>query len=329
VRGLVGYRGEGVFRGFNHATQLKRQPGSSFKPLAVYGAALEKGYTPASMLYDGVLDVAGYRPQDWDHQTRGQVTMLEAIVQSWNIPAVWLLHEMGIGTGMGFAQRLGIPLAEKEDRNLGLALGGLATGVSPLDMAQAYSAFANQGVMHAAHAITKITTRDGHVLVEAAPASSQVMTPATASTMTLMLQQAVARGTGQLAALERPAAGKTGTTELPAMEEFAAAVPTSAKDAWFVGYTPELTAAIWVGYDRTDKDHYINTAGGSVPAKLFREIMTRSLQGVPVTDFLLSAPLQTPSPVQTNETNSNQSDKKQNGSSDQGEGRKGKGKMWW
>jgi penicillin-binding protein 2A len=234
---------------------------------------------------------------------------------------------MGIDTGMGFAQKLGIPLAAKEDRNLGLALGGLSTGVSPLDMAQAYSAFANQGVMHAAHAITKITTRDGHVLVEAAPTSSQVMTPATASTMTLMLQQAVARGTGQLAALERPAAGKTGTTELPATEEFAAAVPTSAKDAWFVGYTPELTAAIWVGYDRTDKDHYINTAGGSVPAKLFREIMTRSLQGVPVTDFVLSAPVQAQVPAQA--PSPDQSNKKQNGKSDQGGGHNGKGKKWW
>ncbi|WP_290439079.1 penicillin-binding transpeptidase domain-containing protein [Paenibacillus sp. GP183] len=277
-----------------------------------------------------MLDEAGYRPQDWDRQTRGQVTMLEAIVQSWNIPAVWLLHEMGIDTGMGFARKLGIPLAEQEDRNLGLALGGLATGVSPLDMAQAYSAFANQGVMHAAHAITKITTRDGHVLVEAAPASSQVMSPATASTMTLMLQQAVARGTGRLAALERPAAGKTGTTELPATEEFAAAVPTSAKDAWLVGYTPDLTAAIWVGYDRTDKDHYLNTAGGSVPAKLFREIMTRSLQGVPVADFVLSAPVQAqvsaqdPNPVQSDQTN-----KKQSGKSDQGGGHNGKSKKWW
>jgi penicillin-binding protein 2A len=285
VRALMGYRGEGVFRGFNHATQLQRQPGSSFKPLAVYGAALEKGYTPDSVLYDGVLDVAGYRPQDWDHQTRGQVTMLEAIVQSWNIPAVWLLHEIGIDTGMDFARKLGIPLAAKEDRSLGIALGGLATGVSPLSMAQAYGAFADQGVMHAAHAITKIATKDGHVLVEAVPTSSQAMQPATAASMTRMLQQAVARGTGHNAALARPTAGKSGTTELPDTAEFAAAGSGSAKDAWFVGYTPELTAAIWLGYDRTDHDHYLSTSGGAVPAILFREIMTRALQDVPVTDF--------------------------------------------
>lgn len=285
IRGLVGYRGDGVFRGFNHATQLRRQPGSSFKPVAVYAPALEQGYRMDSLLYDGPLDIAGYRPQNWDHQTRGQVTMTEAVVNSWNIPAVWLLHEIGIGTGMDFLKKLRIPLDEKGDRTLSLALGGLSAGVAPLHMAQAYSAFANLGVMHEAHAITKITTKDGHLLVEAAPQATQVMQPATAYSVTLMLQQAVARGTGQLAALERPTAGKSGTTELPDTEVFAGVTRASAKDAWFVGYTPELTAAVWLGYDRTDREHYLTTSGGKAAATLFREILSRSLADTPIVNF--------------------------------------------
>ncbi len=285
IRAMVGYRGEGVFRGFNHASQLERQPGSAFKPLAVYGPALEKGYTPSSLLYDGKLDIGGYRPENWDHRTRGQVTMTEAIVQSWNIPAVWLLQEIGIDAGMSFAKKLGIPLDAKEDRTLGIALGGLSRGVSPLQMAQAYAAIANSGVMVPAHAITQIKTKDGHLLVEAVPQPLQAMQPATAYRLTLMLQEAVARGTGRHAALERPTAGKSGTTELPDTGEFAGLEGAGAKDAWFAGYTPELTAAVWVGYDRTDRNHYLTTSGGAVPAVLFREILSRGLVGAPVTGF--------------------------------------------
>jgi penicillin-binding protein 2A len=297
IRALIGYRGDGVFRGFNHATQLKRQPGSTFKPLVVYGPALEKGYTPSSPLYDGPLDLNGYRPEDWDHQYRGVVTLDEAIVKSWNVPAVWLLNEIGIDTGMNFAKRLGITLA-KEDRTLGIALGGLSSGVSPLQMAQAYSAFANLGTMHAAHAITKIATGDGHVLVENKSQPVQVMSPSVAYTMTLLLQDAVQRGTGQHAALPRPTAGKSGTTELPDTPEFADAGANSAKDAWFVGYTPELTAAVWLGYDKTDRDHYLTTSGGAVPAVLFREIVSRALQNVPVAPFEVPQAALNPSALQ-------------------------------
>ncbi len=282
VRGIVGYRGERVFRGFNHATQLKRQPGSAFKPLVVYAPALEKGYTPFSMLYDGELNIDGYSPQDWDKQTRGEVSLHEAVVRSWNIPAVWLLNEIGIDAGMEFVKKMGIPLTTG-DRNLGIALGGLREGVSPLQMAQAYAAFANLGVMNKAHAITKITAKDGHVLAEAKQDSIRVMSPSTAYTMTLILQDAVRMGTGKNAELPRPTAGKTGTTELPDEKAFAGL--NGVKDAWFVGYTPELAAAVWMGYDRTDRQHYLTTSGGAYPAIVFREIMSRALSGVPVSPF--------------------------------------------
>ncbi len=283
IRALVGTRGPQVYRGFNHATQLKRQPGSSFKPLAVYGPALEQGYTPSSQLFDGDLDIAGYRPKDWDGQTRGQVTLREAIMRSWNIPAVWLLNEIGIDTGMGFARRAGIALGPA-DRSLSIALGGLSEGVSPLQMAQAFGAIANLGVRQQAHAIVKVTTKEGYPLVEAQPQPATVTKPAIAYTLTLLLQDAVKSGTGQAAALGRPTAGKTGTTQLPDTKEFADIGANGIKDAWFVGFTPELTAAIWLGYDQTDKNHYLTT-GGAVPAALFKEIMGRALHDVPASSF--------------------------------------------
>lgn len=282
ILGLMGHRGEHFFRGFNRATQLKRQPGSSFKPLIVYAPALEKGYTPFSKLYDGKLNINGYKPQDWDGRTRGEVTLYEAIIKSWNIPAVWLLNEIGITVALNFVEKMGISLPE-EDQNLGIALGGLSEGVSPLQMAQAFSAFPNLGTIHEAHAITKITTKDQHTLVEAKPMETNVMSPSTANVMTMMLKDAVALGTGRNASLNRPVAGKTGTTQLPNTKEFAGI--DGNKDAWFVGYTPELVASVWMGYDQTDRHHYLNISGGQSPAIIFREIVSQSLKDVPVTPF--------------------------------------------
>jgi len=283
IRGLVGYRGESMFRQFNHASQLKRQPGSCFKPLAVYGPALEKGYAPYSLLYDGELNINGYRPVNWDYQTRGFVTMQEAIANSWNIPAVWLLNQIGIDSGADFARRAGIEL-EENDLNLSLALGALTEGVSPLDMAQAFSSFANLGIMNQAHAITKITTADGEVLVQAQPETITVTDPSTAYTMTLLLKNAVENGTGKNAAFGRPVAGKTGSVELPPTEEFVG-ISKGVKDVWFVGYTPELTAAVWMGYDQTDREHYLTISGGSGPAVVFREVLSRALSDKPVVQF--------------------------------------------
>ncbi|WP_281883703.1 transglycosylase domain-containing protein [Paenibacillus sp. YYML68] len=285
LRAIVGGRGKPVYRGFNRATELKRQPGSAFKPIAVYGPALEQGYGPQSRLYDGELNIGGYRPRDWDGRTRGEVSLTEAVTRSWNIPAVWLLNELGIDKGLDFAARAGMQLPAA-DRQLGLALGGLSEGVSPLQMAQAYSALANLGTMHDAHAIERITTMDGQLLAEAKPQARAVTEPRHAFMLTSLLREAVASGTGQSASLpNRPVAGKTGTTQLPDTAELASIGANGAKDAWFVGYTPELTAAIWVGYDRTDSQHYLTTSGGSLPAVLFRELMSRALEGTPVRDF--------------------------------------------
>ena len=283
IKALVGYRGESIFREFNHATQLKRQPGSSIKPLVVYGPALEKGYTSNSLLNDNPININGYAPTDEDHRNRGYITMQEALQNSWNIPAVWLLNKIGIDSGIDFASRAGIPL-EKEDRTLSLALGGLTNGVSPLQMAQAYGAFANLGIMNKAYAITKITTKEGRVLVQTQPVSVKVTTPTVAYAMTLLLQNVVNYGTGRNAYLGRPTAGKTGSVELPPTQEFLG-IKKGAKDVWFVGYTPELTAAVWMGYDKTDRNHYLTTSGGSGPAVVFHEILSRALSSTPVVPF--------------------------------------------
>lgn len=288
IRGLVGYRGKSAFRQFNHASQLKRQPGSVLKPLIVYGPALEKGYRPDTLLYDGPLNLNGYAPKDWDYQTRGWVTMEEALENSWNIPAVWLFNEIGVNTGKAFAQKAGISFSE-QDKNLSLALGGLSEGVSPLEMAQAYSTFANQGVMHEAHAITKITSSDGYVFSQAQSKSTQVTDSANAYTMTLLLESVVKNGTAKNAAFgNRPVVGKTGSVELPPTPEFSG-ITKGQKDVWFVGYTPELTAAVWMGYDKTDKTHYLTTSGGADPAIVFREVLSRSLKNTPVKAFAMPA----------------------------------------
>ncbi len=264
VRGIVGQRGEHVFRGFNRATHLVRQPGSAFKPLMVYGPALENGYDAKSMLYDGPLDINGYKPNNSDHRTLGQVSLRDAVIHSRNIPAVWLLNEIGLQTGKTFVEKLDIPLSE-EDNNLSLALGGLSQGLSPLQLAQAYSVFPNLGTMAPAHTITKITTTDGRVLAEAKLESVSVMLPNHAYAMTELLVDVVRDGTGKNAAMNRPVAGKTGTTQLPQNKQFAG-IAGGSKDAWFVGYTPELVGAVGLGYDTTDSKHYLTTSGGQYPA---------------------------------------------------------------
>jgi penicillin-binding protein 2A len=284
IKGLVGYRGDTIYRGFNHATNLVRQPGSAFKPLSVYGPALEKGYTPDSMVNDSPLNISGYSPTNYDNQYRGNITMQEAIRHSWNVPAVWLLNEIGIKSGVDFVERCGITLEKEDHTSLGIALGGLSKGVSPLQMAQAYGVFANLGVMNKAYAISKITTKEGTVLFQAQSDAVTVTTPTVAYMMTLMLQDVVTNGTGTNAKLDRPTAGKTGSVELPNEQEFSG-ISKGEKDVWFVGYTPELTAAVWMGYDNTDHNHYLTTAGGSEPAVVFREILSRALKSTPVVPF--------------------------------------------
>ena len=287
VRGLIGGRDYTTQRGFNRATQAERQPGSTIKPLVVYGPALEKGYPPAFVIDDVPVSFPStpkaYTPVNYDHRYRGLISMREAIRWSVNIPAVKTLQTIGIDTGYEFGRRLGLPL-KPEDRNLALALGGLTTGVSPLQMAAAYGAFANQGVYIPPHVVVKITDRQGRDLVVAKPQRQDAMSEQVAYLMTDMLETVVTAGTGKNAQLGRPAAGKTGTTSLPDAPEYRGL--SGEKDAWFVGYTPELAGAVWMGYDHTDPKHYLKSvAGGGYPALIWKKVVSAALKDQPVQDF--------------------------------------------
>ncbi|MCD4714929.1 MAG: PBP1A family penicillin-binding protein [Clostridiales bacterium] len=282
IRGLIGYRGQYYYRGYNRATELIRQPGSSIKPLAVYGPALENGYNKNSEIMDEETDFNGYVPNNYDRTFHGKVTLYQALINSYNIPAVAVLNDIGIDKGIAFLESVGIPVHE-DDHNLSLALGGMTNGVSPLEMAQAYSIFPNGGVMNTAHSIRKITTNDGNLLAEGITESVIVTTPEVAYAMTDMLMGVINEGTGKGAALDRPVAGKTGTTELPAIDTFEGL--SGSRDAWFVGYTPELVTAVWVGYDSLDPSLIMQSSGGSHPASIFQSIMTLSLENIPVSSF--------------------------------------------
>ncbi|MBW7461939.1 penicillin-binding protein, partial [Paenibacillus sepulcri] len=137
IKALIGGRGKQPFRGFNRAVQLKRQPGSAMKPISVYTPAFEKGYRPEDTIVDEPVNYGGYQPQNAGGAYHGEVTIHEAITESYNIPAVRLLNDMGIDAGMDAAARFGLELTDA-DRTLGLALGGLQEGVSPLEMAEAF-----------------------------------------------------------------------------------------------------------------------------------------------------------------------------------------------
>jgi penicillin-binding protein 2A len=272
VKAMMGGR-DPVKGGINRATTDARQPGSAFKPIIAYGPALEYGrFKPESILPDQRMKYGSYQPSNLGGRYRGTVTMSQAIEHSINAPAVWLLHETGLGRAHQFADRLGIELG-KEDLNLSIALGGLHEGVSQLKMAQAYSVFANNGKFNTAHLIREITDLRGRTIYAYKPENKQVISTSTATAMTRMLQNVVSQGTGSRAQLsQHKVAGKTGTTQ--------AALPGVSKEAnrdlWFVGYTGTWTAAVWMGFDRTDAEHYMRSGSG-VAADLFASVMKRAL----------------------------------------------------
>ncbi|WP_335519950.1 transglycosylase domain-containing protein [Neobacillus drentensis] len=279
IRALVGGRGEHTFRGYNRASQLKAQPGSSFKPIAVYTPALEEGWKITDMLKDEPIKFGNYQPSNYDHQYAGEVPMYEAVKESKNVSAVWLLNELGIEKGVDSINRFGISL-DKEDHNLSMALGGLHKGVSPLNMAEAYSVFPNNGVRIKAHAIKKIVDSNGNVVAEWKVQKERVTTKAVTDDMTTMLLGVVEQGTGKPAQIPgRETAGKTGSTQVPIKGI------NGLKDQWFVGYTPQLVGSIWVGYDKTDVEHYITPTSGTGASVIFREVMKEALKNSPNQSF--------------------------------------------
>ncbi|MFF2479447.1 PBP1A family penicillin-binding protein [Paenibacillus sp. NPDC058071] len=279
IQAMAGGR-DYVKKGLNRVT-VPRQPGSAFKPITSYGPALESGnFEPWTVLANDQKCFGNYCPKDSKGAT--PITMQEAVKQSRNLPAVWTLNQVGIKSGMSFAEKLGFELDSKNDRNLSIALGGLTHGVTPLQMAEAYSVFANSGKAVNAHTITSIQNASGkEVYKYKAPESKQLMKPQTAWYMTQMLQTVVERGgTGTGARIDRPVAGKTGTTQhgIPGFTS------SANRDAWFVGYTPEWTASVWMGYDKTDKEHVLKKSSAQ-SAAMFAKVMSKAMKGVPKSSF--------------------------------------------
>ncbi|QPC45953.1 transglycosylase domain-containing protein [Mangrovibacillus cuniculi] len=274
VRASVGGRGEHVFRGFNRATQLSRQPGSTFKPLAVYLPALEEGYTPFSILKDEQHSYGTYSPKNFSGQYYGDVTMYTALEKSLNASTVWLFNEIGPGKGMNALERLGFNV-EKEEQQLGLALGGTNGGVSPLLMAQAYSTFANEGNREDAHYIRKIENANGEVLAEFEKGSTEVTSKEVVDQMNAMLLNVTETGTGSGVNVPgHQVAGKTGSTQL------GFETTDGTKDQWFVGYTPNLVGAVWIGFDNTSEERYLSGASSTGVVPVFDRLMEQASKSV-------------------------------------------------
>lgn len=274
VRALVGGRGEQVFRGFNRAVHIKAQPGSTMKPLAVYTPALEEGYEFDSILKDEEMSFGKYRPENSGKTYAGEVPMYKAVEESLNVPAVWLLDQIGLDKGIESLKKFGIPL-EKEDEYLGIALGGMHQGISPLQLAEAYSTFPNGGKRNDSHLIKKIVGPTGNVIAAHKEKTTKVTSKSVARNMTSMLLDVVENGTGSATKISGvQIAGKTGSTQLPYSDI------NGTKDQWFVGYTSNLVGAVWLGYDKTDRSHYLSTSSSQTVVPIFKAIMEQSLKYV-------------------------------------------------
>jgi len=294
IQAMVGGR-DYTPRGLNRAWQSKRQPGSTIKPLVVYGPAIEKGgYFPGTVLDDMPVSYnAGngksWSPTNFDTATKGWkglITMRHAVEQSVNIYAVKLLDLVGVDYGWAFGKNnLGLPL-EPEDRVLSLALG--TTHVSTQDMAAAYGVYANNGVSVTDHAIVKVLDSKGNTVITPKITTNRVMKETTAYIINSMLRSVVTNGTGVSAQIGNWAvAGKTGTSSLPDNLKY----KTGNTDAWFAGYTPNYAGVVWMGYDSnpdidkkgTPGPYYLRSVyGGGFPAQIWKKVMTAAHNDLPV-----------------------------------------------
>jgi len=251
---------------FNRAIQSQRQPGSAFKPFVYYSAFASGNYTPFSTIDDSPVSYPDgngtYSPQNYGGSFSGTVSLYDALVTSKNVPAVKLGKAVGLEKVIELCRLLGIesPLQPV----ISLPLG--AVGISPLEMASAYATFASNGWQSETTLILRVTDSQGNVLLDNTPQPRLVLDPWATASLTTVLQGVVNGGTGQAANLgDRPAAGKTGTT-------------SSERDVWFVGYVPQLAAAVWIGNDDY-RPMGTGTTGGGDAAPIWRAFMQEALKG--------------------------------------------------
>ena len=282
IKGIVGGRGEkDRNRGLNRATQSKRQPGSSIKPIAVYAPAIDMGViTPTSSVEDSPLDIDGWRPKNAGDNFRGYVDIGTAVSWSYNIPAVRVLEEVGVENSFDYMKnKLGVSslVTSREkngkafsDKNLSsLALGGLTDGVTVLEMNGAYCSLANGGMYIEPHAYTKVYDVEGKILLNNEPKKQRAFKASTSYLVTNLLKGVVRNGTGtgaQISGIET--CGKTGTTD-------------DNKDRWFIGYTPYYVGSVWFGYD---SPRAIN-AGGNPAMTIWKKVMEKVHDELPKKNF--------------------------------------------
>jgi penicillin-binding protein 1A len=275
VRAMVGGRDYNESQ-FNRATQAQRQPGSAFKPF-VYLAGLEAGLQPSDEFVDAPIRIGNWQPRDYIGHYQGEMTMAEGLAQSINTISVQVAQRAGIRNVVGVAHRLGI--SSELMPEMSLALG--TNEVNLLELVSAFAPFANGGAGVWPYGIIEIRDNAGKVIFHrTGSGAGQVMSPELAGVMNEMLSGVIGHGTGRAAALPRPAAGKTGTTQ-----EY--------RDAWFIGYTADLVAGVWLGND--DNSPTNKVTGGSLPAQTWRRFMLAATRTMPVR-ALPSAP-QPPAPV--------------------------------
>ena len=282
---VIGGRSYDVKRGLNRATTMKRQPGSAFKPVSVYAAAIDRyGMLPSSLVDDTQRPFGAYAPQNSGGHYYGVVTLREALSKSLNVAAVDLLNRTDVESARDYAERAGITLSD-QDQNLSLALGALTDGVSPMALSGAYAPLANGGNAVTPHLIRKITDAEGKLVYEYIPKQRQVMKAESAYMITDMLKTAATTGSAKaLAAVKFTVAGKTGTVGFG---------DAGNRDAWTVAYTKNVCVAVWMGFDNPDAKHVLSNveSGSNKPSKLAAEFLIQSSERANGGEFPMPASL--------------------------------------
>ena len=281
VRGVVGRVAgddKSGFRNFNYATQSKRSPGSTIKPLVVYTPAVEAGWALNKQLDNHTMQYDSYQVDNYAGiKTSPEVPMYQALAESLNLPAVATVNDLGINKAFEAGTRFGLNM-EKVDRVLGVALGG-GVETNPLQMAQAYAAFANEGLMPEAHFITRIENASGQVIKSHKNSQKRVIDKSVADKMTSMMLGTFTNGTGiSSSPADYVMAGKTGTTE-------AVFNPEYTSDQWVIGYTPDVVISHWLGFPTTDENHYLAGSTSNGAAHVFRSMANTILPYTPGSTF--------------------------------------------
>ena len=281
VRAIVGRVAsdqDAGFRSYNYATQSARSPGSTIKPLVVYSPAVANGWSTNKELDNTTRIYGSYTVDNYGGiQGSPTVPMYQALAESLNLPAVATANELGLNTVFDYGKKFGLDM-DKVDRSLGVALGSGVT-TNPLQMAQAYGTFANDGVMNDAHLITKIENASGQVVKSHSQKSKRVLSSSANRKMTNMMLGTFTNGTGVNAApYGYTMAGKTGTTET----DFN---PDLSGDQWVIGYTPDVVISQWLGFPKTDETHYLTGTSAETASVIFRNVANSVLPYTEGTGF--------------------------------------------